>query len=116
MRGSLDRRRSRWRVRPASRTDERGVSAAGVPVRGHAWSERVVLEARTVLDEQGRFNFPGLKFARGRIQVVLANHRTESQELTLDRGTATLRVVMEYNGPPVPVANGGISTDDLNRR
>lgn len=47
---------------------------------------------------------------------MLANHRTESQELTLDRGTATLRVVMEYNGPPVPVANGGISTDDLNRR
>ena len=73
--------------------------------------------AVVVTDAEGKFNFPDASYSSARVVFELANYTTQAQSVVLSAGPQTLRVLMVYSGPPVPVANpGGISADDLIRR
>lgn len=62
----------------------------------------------------GRFSFDGVSFSSARVVFEATNYTTASRDVQLSAGPASLSVLMEYNGPPVPVAAPGF--DDLNRR
>ena len=68
-------------------------------------------------DSEGKFEFPDASYSSARVVFELNNYTTQTQSVALSAGPQTLRVLMVYSGPPVPVANpGGISADDLIRR
>lgn len=65
----------------------------------------------------GRFDFPDVDFASARVVIEKDSYNTHSENVELSRGPASLRVVMQYNGPPPPIAQpAGPSHDDINLR
>lgn len=72
--------------------------------------------ATAVTDANGRFQFDDVDYTSARVSIELANHTTHYENVTLSSGPVELRVVLQYSGPPVPVANRDISGDDIIRR
>jgi hypothetical protein len=62
----------------------------------------------------GRFDFPTSDIRSASVTIEKASYDTHSENVDLSNGPADLRVVMNYNGPPPPIAQpAGPSSDDV---
>lgn len=64
----------------------------------------------------GRFTFPEANFSRANVVFEMSNYTSTTRDVTLGTGPVDLSVIMEWNGPMPPAAQGDAGFDGLNRR